>query len=98
MRIKRYLPFRTSDRGVLEDSRCCNSIGAMRTAVTSQPVMFPVRRQSQHYSSGQDCLASVKLAQIAVARGSNLFNGTRQRNFRAEASRLLESAPGQIVS
>jgi hypothetical protein len=58
----------------------------------------PVHTYSQHYSPGQDCLASVKPAQIAFARGSKLFNGTRQRNFRAEASRLLESAPGQIVS
>ena len=47
MQIKRYLPLRTSDRGVLEDSRCCNSIGTMRTAVTSQPMMFPVRKQSK---------------------------------------------------
>ena len=47
MQIKRHLPLRMGDRGVLEDSRCCNLIGTMRTAVTSQPILFPLRKQSK---------------------------------------------------
>jgi hypothetical protein len=45
MWIKTDSPPRSDGRGPLEDNRCCYSIGTMRIALTSQPMVFPVPRQ-----------------------------------------------------